>query len=65
MKLILETNLKKDNKTESTLKVAVDIDELAQIGKTQGLAAANVALDKFMARYVADLKAQVSKALNS
>lgn len=65
MKLILETNLKKDDKIESTLQVAVDIDELAIIGKTKGLAAANTALDKFMARYVADLKNRVSKVLNS
>lgn len=65
MKLILETGLKKDNKTISTLSVAVDIDEIARIGKAQGISAANKALDKFMARYSEDLKAKVSAALNT
>lgn len=64
MNLIIETNIKKNKKTVESLAVALDLEQLTTIVKTSNLAAANKAIDKFVHRYTADLKAKIAAALN-
>ncbi|NBP02917.1 MAG: hypothetical protein EBU90_22955 [Proteobacteria bacterium] len=65
MTLIIETNFKKNKKTVETLSVALPVDQLTEIVKTKGLNVANNAIDKFVAKYTADLKAKIASVLNS
>ena len=64
MNIILHTELKRDNKVVDTLSVALAVEELAAMVKTQGVAAGNKALDKFVAKYTNDLKQKLGAAIN-
>lgn len=64
MNLTIETAFIKGKKKVDTLAVSLDVNQLAGIAKTKGLQAANVALNKFVAHYTADLKKKLSAAIN-
>jgi hypothetical protein len=64
MNLIIETKFKKGIKAVDTLAVSLDTDQLTKIAATKGLAAANKAIDSFVEKYTADLKARLGAALN-
>ena len=63
MKIILETTISKDNKAAETLRVGLELDQVASIAKTRGLAEANKAIDKFIGKYTEDLKEKLASVL--
>ena len=64
MNLNIETIFSKGKKKIDTLAIALNVDEVAHIAKTKGLEAANVALDKFVAKYMVDFKKKLSASIN-
>lgn len=64
MNINISTDLKVNKKVVDTLSVVLDSEELTKLVKTKGLAAGNQAIDKFVARYTADLKKKLAAAIN-
>lgn len=65
MKTVIETSFKNDtNKTTDTFSVILDVEELSSIVASRGHAAANKALDQFVAKYVSQFKEKFSAYLN-
>jgi DNA-binding transcriptional regulator YhcF (GntR family) len=65
MKITIETDLKKNKKTVDSLDVILETEEIVNIVRTKGVAVANKALDKFIAKYTEDLKKKLSGLLMS
>lgn len=63
MKITMETNFVKDGKKASTLSVTLDHDQIVNIEKTQGVDAANLAIDKFLHRFSNDIKTKLVSIL--
>ncbi|NBW57290.1 hypothetical protein EBR43_05810 [bacterium] len=64
MNLNIETNFITGKKVINTMAVALNVHEVSKIAKSKGLEAANAALDKFVAKYVADFKKKLSASIN-
>jgi len=65
VKIILETNIKKNDKTSDSLSVALESDEIVKIANSKGIQAANNAIDKFVQKYTTDLKGKLASVLKS
>lgn len=65
MKTIIETTLKSDSgKANETFSVILDVEELTKLVASRGHAAANAALESFVAKYVSQFKEKFSAYLN-
>jgi hypothetical protein len=64
MNLIIETKFKKGTKSLDSLAVSLDVDQLANLVKNKGLAAANKAIDSFVQKYTQDVKSRLGQLLN-
>jgi len=64
MKLAIETTFKKDTTEAGTFSMIIETDDIVNIAKSSGSAAANNAIDGFVMKYVAQLKSKLSDVLN-
>ena len=65
MNIILETTFKKNKKTIDTLSVELNVDELAKLVESKGIARGNQAIDNFVAKYTNDIKKKLAATLKS
>jgi hypothetical protein len=65
MKTFIEINLKNDaNAQTDVFTVVLNVDELANVVRTGGLNAGNIALDNFVDRFTKQFKQRLSEYIN-
>lgn len=64
MKITLDTGFIKDGTKTDSISVTLDHDQIVTIEKTQGIDAANAAIDKFLHKYTNDIKTKLVSVFN-
>lgn len=64
MKTTISVEIKSDNGNSDSWAVFLNQDELVQIAKTNGLEAANQAVDGFVAKFTEQFKQKLAAVLN-
>ena len=64
MKTTIQININSENGNSDSWAVFLNNDDLTQIARTQGLDAANSALDGFVDKFVTQFKQKLSAVVN-